>query len=55
VLQTERTFHDLNALMREIADARVWAGLHWRHPIRHGAQIGRKVAKHVCDNFFGPQ
>jgi hypothetical protein len=55
VLQTERTYHDLNALMREIADARVWAGLHWRHSIRHGAQIGRKVAKHVCDNFFGPQ
>jgi hypothetical protein len=41
-------------MMREIDDARVWAGLHWRHSMRHGAQIGRKVAKHVCDNFFQP-
>jgi hypothetical protein len=42
----------MNALMREIYDARVWAGLHWRHSMMHGAQIGRKVAKYVCDNFF---
>jgi hypothetical protein len=54
VIQTERTYRDLNAMMREIDDARVWAGLHWRHSMRHGAQVGRKVAKHVCDNFFQP-
>ena len=54
VVQTERTYRDLNALMREIDNARVWAGLHWRHSMRHGGQIGRKVAKHVCDNFFRP-
>ncbi len=54
VVQTERTYRDLNALMREIDSARVWAGLHWRHSTRHGAQIGRRVAKHVCDNFFRP-
>jgi len=54
VIQTERTYRDVNAMMREIDDARVWAGLHWRHSMRHGAQIGRKVAKHVCDNFFQP-
>jgi hypothetical protein len=54
VVQTERTYRDLNAMMREIDDARVWAGLHWRHSMRHGAQVGRKVAQHVCDNFFQP-
>jgi hypothetical protein len=54
VVQTERTYRNLNALMREIDDARVWAGLHWRHSLRHGAQIGRKVVKHVCDKFFQP-
>ena len=30
LVRTERTYSDLNALMREIYDARVWAGLHWR-------------------------
>jgi hypothetical protein len=54
LVQTERTYDDLNALMREIYDARVWAGLHWRHSMMHGAQIGRKVSKYVCDNFFLP-
>lgn len=52
MVKTERTYRDMNSLMREIYDARIWAGLHWRHSMLHGAQIGRKVAKHVCDNFF---
>ena len=54
VIQTERTYYSLNALMREIDDARVWAGLHWRHSMRHGDQIGRKVASHVVRSFFRP-
>lgn len=54
MVQTERTYHDLNALMREVYDARVWAGLHWRHSMMHGAQIGRKVADYVSDRFFRP-
>jgi len=54
VIQNVRTYYDVNALMREIDDARVWAGLHWRHSMRHGDQIGRQVAKHVTNNFFRP-
>jgi hypothetical protein len=49
-----RTYKDLNAVTREIDDARVWAGLHWRHSMRHGAKIGREVAKHVSREFFRP-
>jgi PAP2 superfamily len=54
VVKTERTYRDVNALMREIDDARVWGGLHWRHTMRHGAQVGRKVTQHVTGNFFRP-
>lgn len=54
VEQTERTFHDLNALMRQIGNARIWAGLHWRQSIRHGEQIGRKVAAYVTRHHFLP-
>src|SRR5262245_1236049 len=54
LIQAERTYDDLNAMMRDIDDARVWAGLHWRHSMRHGDQIGRKVARHVVTNFFRP-
>ena len=52
VIRTERTYEDLNAMMREIGNSRVWAGLHWRHAIRHGEQVGRRVAAHVARNFF---
>jgi hypothetical protein len=54
LVENMRTYYDMNALMREIDDARVWAGLHWRHSMRHGDQVGRKVASHVTDNFFRP-
>jgi VCPO second helical-bundle domain len=54
LIQNVRTYYDMNALMRDIDDARVWAGLHWRHSMRHGDQVGRKVARHVTDNFFRP-
>jgi hypothetical protein len=51
---TQRTYKDVNSLMREVDNARIWAGLHWRHSMRHGAQVGRKVAQHVTKNFFRP-
>jgi hypothetical protein len=51
---TSRTYKDVNTLMREVDNARIWAGLHWRHSMRHGAQVGRKVAQHVTRNFFQP-
>ena len=54
LVQTERTYDDLNRVMREIYDARVWAGLHWRHSMMNGAQVGRKIAQHVWTNFFQP-
>ncbi|HET7699095.1 MAG TPA: vanadium-dependent haloperoxidase [Vicinamibacterales bacterium] len=54
VVRTERTFDRLNAILLDVTNARVWAGLHWRHSMRHGAQIGRHVAAHVSRNFFRP-
>ena len=52
VVTNERTYGDLNAMMREIGNSRIWAGLHWRQSIRHGEQVGRKVAAHVTRHFF---
>ena len=55
LVKTERTYTNLLSIMRELENARVWAGLHWRHSMWHGADIGRQVARHVCDNFFLPE
>ena len=54
LVQGERTYDRLNAILADVTNARVWAGLHWRHSIRHGAQIGRHIAAHVSRNFFRP-
>ena len=54
VIQTKRTYRSVNQIMREIADARVWAGLHWRHSMRDGRTLGSHVARHVSRHFFRP-
>jgi hypothetical protein len=51
---TERTYDNLNVLAREIDDARVWAGLHWRFSMTDGGQMGRRIAKDVTRTFFRP-
>ena len=52
LVQTERTYEQLNALVREIGNARIYGGLHWRQSIQHGAQVGRRVAAHITRNYF---
>ena len=54
VVRTERTYSDVNAVMREVTGARIWGGLHWRQSMQHGAQVGRKVAAYVTKHLFGP-
>ena len=54
LIQTQRTFHDLDDIARQIDNARVWSGLHWRHSMRDGDRIGRAVAKRVAENYFRP-
>ncbi len=49
---TRRTYENLSDIPRELADARVWGGLHWRYSTTDGSQIGRAVAKHIADHFF---
>ncbi len=55
LVDTERTYTDLNALMDDVADARVWAGLHYRSSMREGAVLGRQVAKHMVGGYFRPR
>lgn len=40
------------ALGNEAAEARVWAGIHYRFDIEAGQDIGRKVAKRVFERAF---
>ena len=55
LVQTERTYERMNALTKEIGNARIWAGLHWRHAINDGELIGKRVAAHVAKHYFTPE
>jgi len=44
---TTRHFTTVAELVREVGDARVWGGLHWRFSTDAGVRLGRQVAKVV--------
>ena len=46
-----RTYYKFNDIEKEIADARVYGGIHFRHSDMNGAQLGRKVARNMVKNF----
>jgi len=54
LVQTERKYPNLEAINREVANARIWSGLHWRHSMHDGKHIGRNVADRVANNYFQP-
>ena len=49
-----RYYDRFSDVAKEVYDARVWGGLHFRNSIMEGAWIGKKVARHVVMNFFQP-
>jgi hypothetical protein len=40
---------NLQAFENEVAQARIWAGFHYRFSTRAGNELGHKVAHHVCE------
>jgi hypothetical protein len=55
LLQTKRTYTSLTAIMDDVDNARVWAGLHYRNSMIEGGALGSQVAKHVTTGHFRPQ
>ena len=47
-----RNFTSTDQLIEEIGDARVFAGIHFRHATEDGAELGRHVAKWILKNHF---
>jgi hypothetical protein len=46
---TTHHFATLGQLVREVGNARVWGGLHWRFSTEAGVRLGGQVAKVVLD------
>lgn len=53
--QTQRTYKNLKALMDDVHNARIWAGLHYRNSMHEGAALGRQITEHVLDGSFRPR
>ncbi|MGH3918112.1 MAG: vanadium-dependent haloperoxidase [Pseudonocardiaceae bacterium] len=55
LVQTNRTYTSLDALLDDVDNARVWAGLHYRNSMVEGGTLGSEVAKHVTTSYFRPR
>jgi hypothetical protein len=51
---TTHTFDRFSRLSKEVVNARVWGGIHFRTDDTDGAAIGRKVAQWLHRNFLRP-
>jgi hypothetical protein len=49
-----RTFTKLSDIVSEIIDARIFDGVHYRTSGEVGAEMGRKIAEYVLQNFLKP-
>ena len=45
VTGTTHAYFGPDDLLEEVANARVWGGMHFRNSVAHGAQLGRSVAR----------
>lgn len=53
--QTSRSYSSLDALARDVVDARVFAGLHYRFSVEAGRAQAKAIVGHINARFFQPQ
>jgi hypothetical protein len=49
-----RTFNRFSDALKEVIDARVWGGIHFRTADVQGAVLGKKVAHYLQKHYFQP-
>ena len=54
VTGTTRPYDTTTDFIKEVVNARVWGGMHFRTANVHGIELGTSVAKWVMKNHFGP-
>ena len=47
----KRSFSSFSACAQEIANSRLWGGIHFKFSNQKALQSGSKVAKYICKNF----
>lgn len=54
-LDVPRRFATVADIQKQVVDARVWGGLHWRFSVVAGETLGNEVAKWILARDFQPQ
>jgi hypothetical protein len=49
-----RTFDKVQEPLKEIVEARIWAGLHFRTADVQSKKLGRQVARYMAQHYFQP-
>lgn len=49
-----RRWESLAQISKEVEDARVWAGIHFRTAVEHATQVGRKIGEYALKEHMQP-
>jgi PAP2 superfamily len=49
---THRGYATVGEIVREVREARILSGLHYRHSMLDGELLARRVARHVAGRYF---
>jgi hypothetical protein len=53
-VRVTRTYQSLSQMGREVEDARVWGGIHYRTAVVHGSELGHQIADYAIKNYLRP-
>jgi len=54
VTGTARTYTNTDDLIKEVIEARIYGGMHFRTAVVHGSELGRRVSKWIAKHYFTP-
>ena len=54
VPNTSRFYDSARDVCKEVEDARIWLGFHFRSADTRGVEMGKEVAQWSLDHYFGP-
>lgn len=52
VTGTTHAFSSFEDVVREVDNARIFGGMHYRHSVKEGNRLGRVVAEYVSKHYF---
>jgi PAP2 superfamily len=53
-VKVSRNYHSLAQMGKELEDARVWGGIHYRTAVAHGSELGHHIADYSLKNYLRP-